>query len=56
MGIFQKKRRALSETPDTLSTQPQVSQITGEQKQGKSPTTMQLLSNFVVAKMMISIA
>jgi hypothetical protein len=49
MGVFQKKRRALSETSDTLSTQPQVSQITGEQKQGKTSTTIQLLFDFVVA-------
>jgi hypothetical protein len=36
MGVFQKKRRALSDTTDTLPTQPQVSQITGEHKQGKT--------------------
>lgn len=35
MGAIQKERRALSDAPYTLSTQPQVPHITGEQKQGK---------------------
>lgn len=49
MGVFQKKRRALSEAPDALSTHPQVPQITGEQKQGKTSTETQSLLDSAVA-------
>jgi hypothetical protein len=38
MGAIQKKRRALSDTPDILSTQSQVPEVSEEQKQGEVST------------------
>jgi hypothetical protein len=52
MGVIQKKRRALSDTPDTVSTQPQVPEVSEEQKQGEastySPIETVLIFGFVV--------
>jgi hypothetical protein len=38
MGVIQKKRRALSDTPDIPPTQPQVPEVSEEQKQGEVST------------------
>jgi len=46
MSAIQKERRALSDAPYTLSTQPQVPHMTGEQKQGKQGVPCRMTSDF----------